>query len=941
MFINKRIISLAASLMLFCTCFISQVVAIADDEHLNQNAPSIQVFSDDQISETLCSDEIDIEDFYETTSEVVITTSCQITEEAASDSFVETTSHIDPTLEPNIYQAEDQTSEPTENTQFEEILLEESTLSQTEPLEITTAASEPNEIETTFFEETTFLEVSTVEVTTESTEPKEIEVTTVTEALVTEEDTTFEEQTTAFAETEPTTADEPATEADNESEETTVPDVSNVPEVTTAPEADIIEPTEYITVPDEPAENETDVFDDTDFSFDYTELELGLGEIQGLCSEYMLCNGYIFISDNPLVADVNRNGDVFALGLGVANITCKTPGGSIEKCRVKVLPAATSIWLNTASLKLGVGECYMLKSYIPGKEAAFHRIFSSDNPGVAIVSPEGIVEAVGEGTAVISCVTDDGVKTTCFVKVSAPASSIWFDFESAKMGVGETYNMTSHIPDGEAAFYRYYSSSDFHVVKVSNEGVIKAMGEGTADVYCTTDNGLRASCRITVGKAATELSLNKETLSLGIGEQYRLECYLPKDEFTIYKYFYSDNPYVAIVDGQSGTVTALSEGAARINCSTKNGARAFCLVKVGKMAGSVSLNKTSITLGIGETFDFDSYVPEGCVAYYRNYYSENKKIASIAEAGGLLTAISAGSTRIYCQLSNGVKTYCDVTVKPLPGSVSLGSNRSARVGEIINVSSDFGANAFSLNLVYSSSDAKVAKIESAGYDGIKIRAMSEGTATISVKTYNGKTDTIKITVSGSAARCIDISTWQGDNVDFNKLKASGIDYVILRAGFSETKDNRFEKYYRDARAAGMKIGVYWYLYASTPNGAAKEANACLNVLKGKYLDMPVYCDIEEEYIVNQKSASEVTGLALSFGEIIKSGGFRPGVYASASVLYRKIYRSSLSGYSIWNAEWNASLTEACDIWQYSETGRVSGISGYVDLDLIMNLNIVS
>ena len=62
MFINKRIISLAASLMLFCTCFISQVVAIADDENLNQNAPSIQVFSDDQISETLCSDEIDIED---------------------------------------------------------------------------------------------------------------------------------------------------------------------------------------------------------------------------------------------------------------------------------------------------------------------------------------------------------------------------------------------------------------------------------------------------------------------------------------------------------------------------------------------------------------------------------------------------------------------------------------------------------------------------------------------------------------------------------------------------------------------------------------------------------------------------------------------------------------------------------------------------------------
>ena len=175
MFINKRIISLVASLMIFCTCFISQVVAIADDENLNQNAPSIQVFSDDQISNTLYSDVIDIEDFYETTSEVVLPTSCQTTSDIVTEAFVETTSLMDPTLEPNTYQAEDQTSATTENTGFEEILPEESTLSQTEPLEITTAASVPNEIETTFFEETTFLEVSTVEVTTESTEPKEIE----------------------------------------------------------------------------------------------------------------------------------------------------------------------------------------------------------------------------------------------------------------------------------------------------------------------------------------------------------------------------------------------------------------------------------------------------------------------------------------------------------------------------------------------------------------------------------------------------------------------------------------------------------------------------------------------------------------------------------------------------------------------------------------------
>ncbi len=926
MLIFKRIIPSIVSIMILCTCFTSQAVTGVSYEGFEENYASVQDHLENATINPRYSEDIIQKASSEPNSEFVNDITCESTSEVFSEVLVETTLLQDFSSEPIVNQTDVQNYESIEPTEFEIALPEESTSLYQEPVETTSASDIPYEAETSFLEETVVVEIA--------------ESTIVSEVFEAEETTDYE-QTDVFIQTEPTNIKEVSTEAETVFEETTVSDASDVSGDSTAEVENATDFTESITIPIESAENKDDNTDEPDFSFDYSELELGLGEIQSLCSENLPSCDYTFTSDNPSVVNVNRNGDVFALDLGVANISCETSGKTLAKCRIKVLPAASAIWFNTASLKLGIGECYALKCFIPEKEAAFHRMFRSDNPGVAVVSSDGVIEAVGEGTAVISCETDDGVKTTCFVRVCAPASSIWFDFESAKMGVGETYTLISHIPDGEVAFYRYYSSSDSNVVKVSNDGIIKAIGEGTADVYCTTENGLRAGCRITVGKAATTLALDRETLTLGIGEQYRLECYLPKDEFTIYKYFYSDNPSVAVVDRQSGIVTAVSEGMARINCSTKNGARAYCLVKVRKMAGSVSLNKTSVTLGIGESFDFDSYVPDGCAAYYRSYYSENKKIASIAEAGGLMTAVSQGSTRIYCQLSNGVKTYCDVTVKSLPNSVSLGSNRTAKVGEVISVSPDFGTNAFSLSLVYSSSDAKVAKIESVGYDGIKIRAMSEGTATISVKTYNGKTHTIKITVSGSAAKCIDISTWQGDNVDFNKLKASGIEYVILRAGFSETKDNRFEKYYRDARAAGMKIGVYWYLYASTPNGAAKEANACLNVLKGKYLDMPVYCDIEEEYIVNQKSASDVTGLALSFGEIIKSGGFRPGVYASASVLYRKINRSSLKGYSIWNAEWNGSPTEVCDIWQYSETGRVSGISGYVDLDLIMNLNIVS
>ena len=64
-------------------------------------------------------------------------------------------------------------------------------------------------------------------------------------------------------------------------------------------------------------------------------------------------------------------------------------------------------------------------------------------------------------------------------------------------------------------------------------------------------------------------------------------------------------------------------------------------------------------------------------------------------------------------------------------------------------------------------------------------------------------------------KCIDVSEWQGD-IDFKKVKASDVDHVILRAGFgreASQRDAEFETYYKNAKAAGLKVGAYWYSYA--------------------------------------------------------------------------------------------------------------------------------
>ena len=95
---------------------------------------------------------------------------------------------------------------------------------------------------------------------------------------------------------------------------------------------------------------------------------------------------------------------------------------------------------------------------------------------------------------------------------------------------------------------------------------------------------------------------------------------------------------------------------------------------------------------------------------------------------------------------------------------------------------------------------------------------------------------------------IDVSTWQG-NIDFAKVKASGIDFVIIRAGYGREitqKDNCFERNYENAKAAGLDVGAYWYSYADSTEDAVREAKACMEVIKGKKFEYPIYFDLEEQ-----------------------------------------------------------------------------------------------
>lgn len=183
---------------------------------------------------------------------------------------------------------------------------------------------------------------------------------------------------------------------------------------------------------------------------------------------------------------------------------------------------------------------------------------------------------------------------------------------------------------------------------------------------------------------------------------------------------------------------------------------------------------------------------------------------------------------------------------------------------------------------------------------------------------------------------IDVSKHQG-KIDWKKVKASGVQFAILRAGYgrdTSQKDACFESNYKGCTANGIPCGVYWYSYAMTPEDARKEAKACLEVIKGKQLEYPVYFDIEEkkQLALGKEACTEI---AKAFLEAVESAGYWVGIYSSKSHLESYISEDVRARYAVWVAHYGVKKTSykgQLGMWQKSSTGKVDGISGDVDLN---------
>lgn len=183
---------------------------------------------------------------------------------------------------------------------------------------------------------------------------------------------------------------------------------------------------------------------------------------------------------------------------------------------------------------------------------------------------------------------------------------------------------------------------------------------------------------------------------------------------------------------------------------------------------------------------------------------------------------------------------------------------------------------------------------------------------------------------------IDVSKWQGA-INWSAAKNDGVKFAIIRAGYGKKanqKDPQFENNYAGCKSNGVPCGVYWYSYALSVEEAKAEAAACLEVIKGKTFEYPIYFDLEEKAQFKLGKAA-CTKIARAFLETVEAAGYWVGLYMSKSPLESYIDAETRKRFAVWVAHYGVSKTTYSGqfgMWQRSSTGKIDGIVGDVDLN---------
>ena len=285
----------------------------------------------------------------------------------------------------------------------------------------------------------------------------------------------------------------------------------------------------------------------------------------------------------------------------------------------------------------------------------------------------------------------------------------------------------------------------------SNANAVGYVEQYTKEVVITLDPKLlKAGYRCVLAPEPESIERDKASIKLGVGQSYTLHYTVtPSDAYTHFTWSSSDTAVATV--NSAGKITAKGSGTAIVTVKTSNGKTAECEVIVGTAPESVELDKTEVTLAVGQSCKLTATLTPADAYTYCAWSSSDTAVATVTSAGKV-AAKGSGTAIITVRTSNGKTAECKVTVGTAPESIELDKDFiMLAVGQSYKLTSKLTPDDAYTYCAWSSSDTAVATVTSAG----KVAAKGSGTAIITVKTSNGKTAECKVTV-GTAPESIEL-----------------------------------------------------------------------------------------------------------------------------------------------------------------------------------------
>ena len=458
-------------------------------------------------------------------------------------------------------------------------------------------------------------------------------------------------------------------------------------------------------------------------------------------------------SSNTDVATVS-NGTITAVSVGRAVIKAKSSNDKSASVIVTVkepVVEVTSVSISNYSLSLEVGQSATVTATVNPSNATDQTItWSSSNTDVATVS-DGTITAISAGRAVIKAKSSNDKSASVIVTVKEPVvevTEVSLSTSSVELEEGQTTEVFAVVVPSDATdTFITWASSDTSVADV-NDGIITAVGEGTATITAVASNGVGAELTVTVKKPVVEVTsivLSRSTANLLEGRSTTATATIePSDATDKTVTWTSSDPSIATVS--NGRITAVSAGKATITAATSNGLTATVAVTVKPAVvevTSVELSKSTTNLVIGHSTTVKATVsPTGATNKTLIWTSSDTSVATVAD--GKITAVGGGTATVTAESNNGITASLTVKVTvPATGITLSKSTTNLVIGHSTTVRATVApADATNKTVKWSSSDTSIATVSNG-----RITAVGGGTATVTAKTSNGLTATLTVKVS--------------------------------------------------------------------------------------------------------------------------------------------------------------------------------------------------